>query len=80
VKILNRPWLDSIVLWHYNIIVSNLRKRRKSMTEKGKVRNITIRMPYDIWIKLRRMQEEDKIKSIQQACVEGLELIIKERR
>jgi len=50
------------------------------MTEKEKVRNITIRIPYDIWIKLRRMQEEDKIKSIQQACVEGLELIIKERR
>jgi hypothetical protein len=80
VKILNRKWLDSIILWYYNIIVSNISKRRKSMTEKEKVRNITIRMPYDIWIKLRRMQEEDKIKSIQQACVEGLELIIKERR
>ncbi len=47
------------------------------MTEKEKVRNITIRIPYNIWIKLRRMQEEDKIKSIQEACIEGLELIIK---
>jgi len=44
-----------------------------------KVRHITIRIPYSIWIKLRRMQEEDKIKSIQKACIEGLELIIKER-
>jgi len=49
------------------------------MAEKEKVRNITVRIPYDIWIKLRRMQEEDKIKSINKACIEGLELIIKER-
>jgi len=48
------------------------------MTEK--VRNITIRIPYNIWKRLRRMQEDDKIKSIQQACVEGLKHIIKERR
>ena len=47
------------------------------MTEK--VRSITIRIPYDIWKRLRRMQEDDKIKSIQQACIEGLEYIIKER-
>lgn len=44
------------------------------MTEK--VRNITIRIPYDIWKKLRRMQEDDKIKSIQQACIEGLKHVI----
>jgi hypothetical protein len=48
------------------------------MTEK--VRNITIRIPYDIWKKLRRMQEDDKIKSIQQASIEGLKRIIKEKR
>jgi hypothetical protein len=42
-------------------------------------KRITIRIPKDIWVKLRRMQEEDKIKSIQQACIEGLKLIIKER-
>ena len=47
------------------------------MTEK--VRNITIRIPYDMWKKLRRMQEDDKIRSIQQACIEGLERIIKEK-
>jgi len=47
------------------------------MTEK--VRNITIRIPYDIWKKLRRMQEDDKIKSIQQACIEGLERVIKDK-
>ena len=45
------------------------------MTEK--VRNITIRIPYDIWKKLRRMQEDDKIKSIPQACIEGLKQVIK---
>lgn len=49
------------------------------MTEKVKVRNITIRIPYDTWKKLRRMQEDDKIKSIQQACIEGLKYVIKER-
>jgi hypothetical protein len=47
------------------------------MTEK--VRNITIRIPYDIWKKLRRMQEDEKIKSIQQAGIEGLKRIIKEK-
>ena len=47
------------------------------MTEK--VRNITIRIPYDIWKKLRRMQEDDKIKSIQKACIEGLEHVIKKK-
>ena len=40
---------------------------------------LTIRIPKDLWVKLRRMQEEDKIKSIQQACIDGLKLIIKER-
>ena len=49
------------------------------MAEKEKVRNITIRIPYDIWKRLRRMQEDDKIKSIQQACIEGLKHIINER-
>lgn len=44
-----------------------------------KVRITTIRIPYDMWKKLRRLQEDDKIKSIQQACIEGLEHIIKER-
>ena len=47
------------------------------MTEK--VRNITIRLTYNMWKKLRRMQEDDKIRSIQQACIEGLKHVIKER-
>jgi len=42
-------------------------------------KRITIRIPKDIWVKLRRLQEKDKIKSIQEACIEGLRLIIKER-
>ena len=42
-------------------------------------KRITIRIPKDIWVKIRRLQEKDRIKSIQQACVEGLKLIIKER-
>ena len=28
------------------------------------IKTLTIRIPRDIWIKLRRLQEEDKIKSI----------------
>ena len=46
---------------------------------KEKVRVTTIRIPYDMWKKLRRMQEDGKIKSIQQASIEGLERIIKEK-
>ena len=36
----------------------------------------TIRLPKDMWVKLRRLQEEGEIKSIHQACLDGLELII----
>jgi predicted DNA-binding protein len=44
-----------------------------------KVRTTTIRIPYDMWKRLRRLQEDEKIKSIQQACIEGLEYIIKDK-
>ena len=45
-----------------------------------KVRTTTIRIPYEMWKILRRLQEDDKIKSIQQACIEGLERVIKDKR
>lgn len=44
-----------------------------------KMRITTIRIPYAIWKKLRRLQEDGKIKSIQQACIEGLERVIKDK-
>lgn len=36
----------------------------------------TIRLPKTMWVKLRRLQEQGKIKSIHQAVLDGLELII----
>lgn len=45
------------------------------MTEK--VKTTTIRIPHDMWKKLRRLQEDEKIKSIHQACIEGLKHVIK---
>jgi predicted DNA-binding protein len=48
-------------------------------TMEEKVRTTTIRIPYDMWKRLRRLQEDEKIKSIQQACIEGLEYIIKDK-
>ena len=69
-----------LTLWYNGIIICcNHKKegREKQMTEK--VRNITIRLTSNMWKKLRRMQEDDKIRSIQQACIEGLKHVIKER-
>ncbi|UCF84690.1 MAG: hypothetical protein JSV50_03410 [Desulfobacteraceae bacterium] len=50
------------------------------MEKKEETKNMTIRIPKSIWVKLRRLQEKDKIRSIHEACIEGLKLIIKERR
>jgi transcriptional regulator of met regulon len=61
----------------YYHTIEPYQKEVKKMSEK--VRNITIRIPYDIWKKLRRMQEDEKVKSIQEACIEGLKRIIDER-
>lgn len=40
---------------------------------------ITIRFPRDIWLKLRRMQENGEVDSIQSAVIQGLELITGKR-
>ena len=39
----------------------------------------TIRIPRDLWIRLRRLQEQGKIKSIQQATIKGLEMVAEGR-
>ena len=36
----------------------------------------TVRLPRQLWIKLRRLEEEGKIKSIHSAVLRGLEWII----
>ena len=38
----------------------------------------TVRLPREIWLQLRRLEEQGKIKSIHAAILKGLELIIKE--
>jgi hypothetical protein len=43
------------------------------------IKQTTIRLPKELWVKLRRLQEEGKIQSIHQACLDGLELIIKKK-
>lgn len=42
------------------------------------MKTITIRLQHDLWVALRRLQEEDKINSIQDACITGLKRIINE--
>ena len=37
---------------------------------------VTIRIPFDLWVELRRAQEKGRIKSIQSACIAGLESIV----
>jgi len=41
-----------------------------------RVKTLSIRLPLDLWKKLRRMQEEGKIKSIQAAVVDGLDATV----
>jgi len=36
----------------------------------------TVRLPRVLWVKLRRLQEEGKIKNIHQAILKGLEWIV----
>ena len=38
---------------------------------------LTIRIPIEIWKRLRDLQTNGKIKSIQQAAIEGLKNVIK---
>ena len=44
---------------------------------KEKKHPIPIHIPYNLWIKLRRLQEENKIKSIQEAAIKGLEWLVR---
>lgn len=47
------------------------------MKKQEEIKTTTIRIPKSMWIKLRRLQEKGGIKSIHQAVLDGLELIIK---
>lgn len=41
------------------------------------VKTLSIRIPVETWKKLRRLQEEGKIKSIQAAAIAGLEEMVR---
>jgi len=45
-------------------------------TKQHNTKNLTIRLPLDLWKKLRNLQTEGKIKSIQRAVIDGLRKII----
>lgn len=40
-------------------------------------KRMSIRIPLDLWKKLRELQTQGRIKSIQEACVEGLKKLTK---
>jgi len=40
---------------------------------------LTVRITHEMWLKLRRLQEERKIKSIQDAITKGLKMVIEKR-
>jgi len=44
--------------------------------KKKEGRFVPIKITHEMWVKLRRMQEQGLIKSIQKAGVRGLELLI----
>lgn len=39
-------------------------------------KRLTIRLPFELWKKLRELQTDGKIKSIQQAVIAGLKKLI----
>ena len=39
-------------------------------------KRLTIRLPFEIWKRLRELQTEGKIKSIQKAVIDGLKKVI----
>lgn len=47
------------------------------MGKQEEIKTTTLRIPRSMWVKIRRLQEKGEIKSIHQACLDGLELIIK---
>ena len=67
--------IDIITSYHYN--VRQVYRKGVSRMGKEETKQITIRLPKDMWVKLRRLQEEEKIKSIHQACLDGLARTIK---
>jgi len=42
-----------------------------------RVKTLSVRIPLDLWKKLRRLQEEGKIDSIQAAVIAGLDAIVR---
>ena len=43
-----------------------------------RVKTLSIRIPLGLWKKLRRLQEDGKIESIQSAVITGLDAIVEE--
>jgi predicted DNA-binding protein len=42
-----------------------------------KIVTTSIRLPQELWLALRKLQEQGKIASIHAACLQGLEIIVK---
>jgi len=40
-------------------------------------KRLTIRIPFELWKRLRELQTDGKIKSIQEAVVDGLQKLLK---
>jgi len=40
-------------------------------------KRMTVRIPIDLWKKIRRLEEAGKINSIQDAVIKGLEILTK---
>jgi len=43
-----------------------------------RIKTLSVRIPLGLWKKLRRLQEDGKIESIQSAVITGLDAIVEE--
>ncbi len=46
------------------------------MGEKEETKKMTVSVPVDLWKRVRRLEEDGKVKSFQDAAVRGLEKIV----
>ncbi len=44
--------------------------------DKVEIKRVTIKIPFDLWVKLRRLTETGEVKSIQEAVIRGIKCVL----
>jgi len=64
--------------WRYQMPTMNeIMNKIQGKPEVSDAKTLTVRIPFGLWKRIRELQTEGKVRSINQAVVEGLKLIAK---